>query len=359
MLRHFHVFQCRHDNGRPMCRALWCVGSEPSRPLAHAWIHTLDDGGDFKIVPVPSGKSRSTEALIKSLHKLLKTTEPDIEALLHELEDHLLAKAEETLLKRERGLKTTGRRYRSSHYAGIDAAMTCAPLPTHMDYPGRLAAARGGFEYSANNVSLAFSMTQDKPVKVPRKKTVAQIWEDHTECPHIMAIISGHKVLAPHTNLDILPRNSKTIQLMLRDEKYDTAPQRLALWRKVLRGAEQWLCGGKYVARCQEWLDNNPPPLFNGRSNNDIARLPREEYMELVKQQLIWLNHAAALRLRRMNITDTDKYLMPLYRPDGDRWQSVGGENLYSWAVKQCGKPVTSNIPPQARTNSPFLDTLR
>lgn len=170
MLTHIHVLQARHtSNNKPMVVGLLKVG-KPNNNFPVAWVDTIVRPDRLNVTPVPRDKDIE-KADITAAILTLTNGQQGQQAFL----EYLWDLGEEELGRREKWYTQYSRQYKSTHYAGMDAAIACRPnfsLPRVLD---GLEDCRKGIQ-STNNPAADLFEPDDNEHLVKQLKDFQ--WED-------------------------------------------------------------------------------------------------------------------------------------------------------------------------------------
>jgi len=250
MLKYFHAYEVRSDTGIPYCKALLCVGKVPSKLLAY-------------------------------VNRLCDTSHTSQDDLLTALHQHLIAKAEEKLYKRQKWYASQKRKYTTSHYATIDAALASEPRYPLEQLPARLHAEREAIPFSMTK-----SMTELFEELGDKKQWT---WEDYEEVGNMLELLEAHALEVPHTTIALKRGSAKRLDRMLKRGSVRTPKARLVRLIEMANAIPQMFIMVHHRAQVARWIIDNPPPLKNETAQR-IAKLPRDEYGQLLADQMTWLH---------------------------------------------------------------------
>lgn len=289
MLRNFYTYECRHTNDVPMCRALLCVGKTPSQLLAYAWVDTFAENGDLRIKPVEHDSEITVTRLHQSLNAICGTdyAEDQEEQMWQALHDHMIDKAEDKLTTRQGWYKSQRRRYRTSHYASMDAAMACAPATPSINLEGRLKVARDERPYIERDYQL-----HDGSFETQKKWT----WDDFKPPEDLYLFLQSMIVELPF-NQRHLPNTffESVAGKKMNATRAETPKQQLKYILALGRECPTRYSKAYYAGNLGTWSTRYPCPLGTYQAI-ELAQMPYDDMMKIFADLLSWLNQWFAIR---------------------------------------------------------------
>lgn len=301
MLKFFTVFQPLHESQHPLCYALLCIGKDPSKPIAYAWVDTINTPGEITYQRIDHDNQIEPRKVLDALNAVCGTDLDNVEDLLDALYDHMVEKAFEKLETRQKWYDTQGRRYQTSHYATLDAAWASHPT---------FKAAQLKDQLQAERLEIKFRKKVDLLDTVTGRKG-KWTWDEHyQEMPNLQSLIEAlakespshidHAFAKARLEKHFKPARCNTAKLRLQHliEQVNKLP------KYSFRHYEMIYARGKadhpWHTLVPHWFTNNPPPLKNA-DYRSIAKMDYDEMCELMAEQMTWLSRWHKIEARIVN----------------------------------------------------------
>lgn len=268
--------------------------------MAYAWVDTIAHYGELNITPVNHSNEIPVGKVLDAINAVCDTDHRDADAAVAALHRHLIDKAEEKLAVREKWFTTQTRKYTTSYFATHDAAFACMPVFPLNDLEQRLYCERSEVDYSPK-----------EPLEVlPGTAKKRWVWDDYQEPSEMLDIVKSHACEVPTRIQHTHPLAARRLKKNFKEVRTRTPKARLQHLLEIIAkmptmnykafSSTALKTDYPWHQLIPKWFILNPAPLQKWDAQR-LAKLPKDELMGLLAQQMTWLHKWYALQQRVRN----------------------------------------------------------